>query len=171
MARKAVPRRKKKSAQLQIRVTTDEKRAIRAAAQRAGTDVSSWVLERLLPSSRRLFEEVTVALAGAARPGYVAAELNDLLDHWNAAELEAAVGEPPGTALDRYWSNYVAALVETAAQRRGMRPPAWTGRVRPLDAPVFGSDLESLRLHLLTRSPPAFRRRNLFVDSSVGDRV
>lgn len=29
----------------------------------------------------------------------------------------------------------------------------------------------SLRLHLLTRSPPPFRRRNLFVDSSIGQRA
>jgi hypothetical protein len=28
-----------------------------------------------------------------------------------------------------------------------------------------------LRLHLLLSAPPAFRRRNIFLDASVGDRV
>jgi hypothetical protein len=37
--------------------------------------------------------------------------------------------------------------------------------------PAFGSSLASLRLHLLTRAPVALRRRNLFADASVDDRV
>jgi hypothetical protein len=36
---------------------------------------------------------------------------------------------------------------------------------------VFGTPIESLRLHLLTASPPAFRRRRIFIDATVGDRV
>jgi hypothetical protein len=49
--------------------------------------------------------------------------------------------------------------------------PSWTGEVRPLEKPVFGSSLKSLRLHLLRHSPVAFRSRNIFIDSSIGDRV
>ena len=41
----------------------------------------------------------------------------------------------------------------------------------PLAEPVFGSDLMSLRLYLLTHSPAPFRRRNIFIDASVGFRV
>jgi hypothetical protein len=40
-----------------------------------------------------------------------------------------------------------------------------------LPQPVFGSELKALRLHLLTNSPPAFRRRNIFIDATLGDRV
>jgi hypothetical protein len=36
---------------------------------------------------------------------------------------------------------------------------------------VFCSSLQSLRMHLLTHSPPPFRRRNIFIDSSLGQRV
>jgi hypothetical protein len=50
-------------------------------------------------------------------------------------------------------------------------PPDWTLAVQPLSEPAFGSPLQSLRLHLLVAAPPAFKRRNIFVDSSVGDRV
>jgi len=54
---------------------------------------------------------------------------------------------------------------------KNTQPPAWTEDVPPLDEPIFGSSLQSLRLHLLTNSPPAFSRRNIFIDSNIGDRV
>jgi hypothetical protein len=43
--------------------------------------------------------------------------------------------------------------------------------VVPLEEPAFGTALQSLRLHLLTHSPPPFRLRNIFIDSSLGQRV
>jgi hypothetical protein len=49
--------------------------------------------------------------------------------------------------------------------------PAWTRSIPPLAEPVFGSDLCSLRLYLLTNSPPPFRGRNIFIDSTLGDQV
>ena len=160
-----------KTAQLQIRVTAQQKRAIQAASRRAGTDMSGWVLSRILPSSRSRFQELTAALARAPRPRFVVAELHDLLADSTAADLRDAISEAPAARLDPYWGNYLAAMVETAAQRRGLVTPAWTAQVRPLPVPTFGSDLQSLRLHLLTASPPAFRRRNIFIDATVGDRV
>jgi hypothetical protein len=50
-------------------------------------------------------------------------------------------------------------------------PPRWTPAIPGLSKPVFGTSLVGLRLHLLLRSPPAFRRRNIFIDASLGDRV
>jgi len=67
--------------------------------------------------------------------------------------------------------NYVTAIVEVAAHRAGVVPPRWTASVKPLDAPVCIDPSPSLRAHLLTASPPPFRRRNIFIDSTVGDRV
>jgi hypothetical protein len=37
--------------------------------------------------------------------------------------------------------------------------------------PLFGSQLASVRPYLLTRSPVALRRRNVFVDASFDQRV
>ncbi len=62
-------------------------------------------------------------------------------------------------------------MVETARSNHHIPAPPRTRRVAPLDEPAFGSELESLRLHLLTHSPAPFRSRNLFIDSSLGDRV
>jgi hypothetical protein len=62
-------------------------------------------------------------------------------------------------------------MVEYACQKRGVSVPAWVHAIEPLTEPVFASALQTLRLHLLTHSPPPYRRRNLFIDSSLGDRV
>jgi hypothetical protein len=62
-------------------------------------------------------------------------------------------------------------MVEYACAKRSVAPPAWTRTVTPLPDPVFATALQSLRLHLLTHSPPPFRARNIFIDASVGERV
>jgi hypothetical protein len=67
--------------------------------------------------------------------------------------------------------NYLAGAIELASRRRGLPPPPWTTEVRIPAEPAFGSALTSVRLHLLTRAPVALRRRNLFVDASLDDRV
>jgi len=72
---------------------------------------------------------------------------------------------------DPYRLNYVTAMVELAAHRAGIAPPLWTADVEPLSRPVFIDPSINLRAHLLTASPPPFRRRNIFIDSSLGDRV
>ena len=160
-----------KTAQLQIRVSLAQKAAIRRQARRAGLSMSDWVLSRVLPSVRESFQDLLAELSRAEQPGYVLAELNELLARSAAAELVLAVAEPPRASLTLYLANYVAAMVEVAAARKGTEAPPWTEEVEPLAEPVFGSSLTSLRLHLLTHAPPPFRARNIFVDSSVGDRV
>jgi hypothetical protein len=41
----------------------------------------------------------------------------------------------------------------------------------PLAEPYFATSLKSLREHLLVAAPIPFKRRNIFVDASVGARV
>ena len=160
-----------RTAQLQIRVSAAQKAEIRRRARRAGLGMSAWVLRRLLPPAADTFQELASELARAEKPGHVLAELNGLLTALGAEEIAQAVAEPPRTQLEAYRANYLAAMVELACERAGARAPAWTESVRPLEQPVFGATLDSLRLHLLTRAPPPFRRRNIFIDASVGDRV
>jgi uncharacterized protein (DUF1778 family) len=161
-----------KDRQLQIRVSAAEKAAIQRAADRAGMDVSGWALSRLLPSAQRRFRDLTDALARQpSHRRFTLAELNDLLTDVRPEAFSDAVAEPPAEGLDPYTANYVAAMVETAAHRKNVPPPAWTLAVQPLSRPMFGSPLLGLRLHLLLAAPPAFKRRNIFVDSGIGDRV
>ena len=160
-----------KTEQLQIRVSPAEKRAIRRQAARAGMSVSEWMLSRAVPAPQRRFRELTAELATTDEPGYAFAELLDWLARLSWRDFEEAVAEQPAVSLTPYWVNYLAATLEHAAASKGARPPAWTRDVPPLPEPVFGSDLMSLRLHLLLHALPAFAARNIFVDSSVGKRV
>ncbi len=160
-----------KTETLQIRVRPSQKLAIRRQAKRAGLSMSDWILARLVPSARSTLDTLLQDLAVSDAPGTVFAELLDRIDAMSPAEFQTAVEDPPSVSLDPYWSNYVAATLEQAAMAKGVPGPAWTRDVPPLDEPVFGSAAQSLRLYLLTHSPPAFARRNLFVDASVGARV
>jgi hypothetical protein len=119
------------------------------------------------------FSRLAAAVAAASRVAYPLAELNDLLTDIPEEEI-GSLPQPliPQTSFeDAYRLNYVTAMVELAANRRGVMPPAWTSDVKPLATPVFIDPSLALRPHLLTASPPPFRRRNIFIDSSLGDRV
>lgn len=163
-----------KTGQLQIRVTPAEKSAIRSAARRAGLGISAYVLARVLPASARRFQELTRELsdgqADSRTARFALAELNTWLADLTGGELQEAVSSPP-PRLTPYLANYVAAMVEAACARAGVAVPAWPHATAPLVEPVFGSQLTSLRLHLLTHSPAPFRRRNIFIDASIGSRV
>lgn len=161
-----------KSAQLQIRVSPEQKQLIRSKAERAGEDVSQWVLQRLLPKCADELQTMINELGRTAREhSYVLAEIHDFLVAQDTAQLEQAFDTLALSELEPLESNYVAAMIETACANRNISPPAWLGKVAPLADPWFATRLKSLRVHLLTASPPAFRRRNMYVDSTLGARV
>jgi len=160
-----------KLSQLQIRVSEAQKSAIRAAAERAGMDMTNYVLSRVLSLPAREFQDAVRGLTRPSPPSYALADINSLLSKLTAPELRDAVAAAPEVELPPFLANYVAAMVEAACAKHGVPVPTWTRRVPPLDEPAFGSDLRSLRLHLLTHSPAPFRNRNIFIDSSLGDRV
>jgi len=160
-----------RSTQLQIRVTREQKETLRRLAHLAGQDMSSYVLSRALPDAKLRFAGLLGALRAEEEPGFVLAELNDLLSGLASAELQEAVEHAELAGLSSYLRNYVAAMVELAVHRRGVSPPSWVHDIEPLDAPRFPTSLAGLRLHLLRSAPVPFKRRNIFVDSSLGDRV
>jgi uncharacterized protein (DUF1778 family) len=160
-----------KSAQLQIRVSPTEKAAIQRAARRAGLDMSAYVLARVLPDPAQRFADLTAACRDPEGARFALAELNTWLADLGTGELREAVTFPPATGLTPYFANYVAAMVEYACAQREIAPPPWVGSVPPLVEPAFGSALVSLRAYLLTHSPPPFRRRNIFIDATLGARV
>jgi hypothetical protein len=159
-----------KSEQLQIRVSGQQKAAIQRAAAKAGLDMSAFVLSRVLAGNATKFHELSAACIGPTAR-FSLAELNSFLSGLSADDLRDAVAAPPALRLGPYFLNYVAAMVEQACAKCGVVVPVWTLTIQPLSEPAFASALMNLRLHLLTHSPPAFRRRNIFIDSSVGDRI
>jgi hypothetical protein len=102
------------------------------------------------------------------KPAFVLAELNDLLTAASGEEI--GLLESPAID-DSYRANYVAAMVELAAHRRRALPPVCTASIAPLSEPRFAAPRMSLRAHLLVSSPVPFRRRNIFIDSSLRGRV
>src|SRR5262249_21339285 len=97
--------------------------------------------------------------------------LSDFLSALSTEAFETAVAGADVRHLSPHVANILAAMVETMAVRLGAVAPPWTKAIKPLAEPYFASDLKALTAHLLMNSPPAYRRRNLFVDSTLGDRV
>ncbi len=160
-----------KSSQLQIRVSPEEKARLRALAARAGLDLSQYVLERVLPAHSIRFHEILRVLENDESCRFGLADLNDFLSDLGATEFAAAVESAHLADLSSFVANYVSALVEQTAQLHELPPPAWSKLVEPMLVPYFAAPLQSLRPHLLRASPVPFKRRQLFVDSSLGDRV
>ena len=178
-----------KTHQVQIRVTAREKTALKRLAKRSGLDLSSYVLGRALPSKRLCFEEILRTLAGSEDPRapadpqgtadprdkadrrFALAELNDFLTALAPGEFADAVADADVRELSSFAANYTAALVEQAADQKQVPPPTWVRSIQPLDRPYFAGGLKSLRPHLLRAAPVPFKRRNIFVDAGLGDRV
>jgi hypothetical protein len=160
----------RKTQHLQIRVTPQQKSALQRQAAVAGYDLSGYVLARLVPPRADRFGILLRELASGDHR-FVLAELNDFLTECPPALFAAAVSEATLGLLAPYLQNYVAAMVEQAAERKGVSPPAWTGDVAALPAPHFVTPMASLRAHLLRSAPVPFKRRNIFVDSAIGARV
>ncbi len=156
---------------VQIRVTPDEKAALKRLARSSGQDLSNYMLSRSLPANRLRFEDILRHLRVEGGHRFALAELNDLLSGLATVEFPGAVGEADLTGCSPFLQSYVAAMVEHAAGLKEVAPPSWARSVGPLPLPYFASSLRGLRLHLLRASPVPFKRRNLFVDSSVGGRV
>lgn len=160
-----------KSAQIQLRVTPQQKAVLQRRARAAGLDLTAYVLARLVPDLAARLQARVSALREPAGRRLAYAALHDLLAELAPATFAEATLDLSLVGLGEVERNRVAAMVEHAAHRLGVPPPAWCGDVEPLAHPEFSGGLRSLRPHLLRSSPVAFRRRNLFVDASIGARV
>lgn len=160
----------RKSDFLQVRISTRDKAALKRAAKAAGMDVSAYVLARALPERRARWDALMAGLADDPKPSFRLSAVHDLLADAAPVDFGEVVGGPPPAATPDWVANTVAAMVEHTAVRLRRSPPAWVLDIAPLATPWFATSLMSLRAHLLVASPVAFRRRNLFVNATVGAR-
>ena len=162
-------RKEEKNNFIQIRVSDREKKAILKSADRMGLDISSFILSKCLSPFEKEFLEITQKLHNIKKASFVLAELHDFLQSLGSPSLKEAVKTNPD--IEGYYGQYVAAMVETACDQKNILPPQWVNESKGLEAPVFGTDLKSLRFYLLTHSPIPFRKRNIFIDSTLGSRI
>jgi hypothetical protein len=159
-----------KTQHIQIRVTPRQKALLKRQAAAAGQELSAYLLARALPPVEGRFDRLAAEL-GSGDTRFILAELHDFLAACPPMLFAEAVANQPPGGLPPWLENYLAAMVEQAAALKRLPPPAWTRRILPLEIPHFATPLASLRLHLLRSSPVPFKRRNIFVDSSIGARV
>lgn len=161
----------KRSQHIQLRVTPKEKSALRQFARRANQDLSSYILSRSLPAAGVQFEELVEGLRGDTNSRFALAALNDFLTGLLPVQIADAVRHADLSGISQFLQNYLAAMVEQTCARNRAAAPPWVRDVVPLAEPYFAGGLNALRPHLLRTAPVPFKRRNLFVDSTVGARV
>lgn len=108
------------------------------------------------------------AAAWGAALGQRDAMLREFCDEFYGASARARGAmleeEPPLAPGDARANAYYAAVAEHLALQCGLRVPSWAvADGRFLRQPFFPSGLESLKSTVLVESPPAFRRRMIFV--------
>lgn len=160
-----------KSTHIQLRVSPKEKQQIAKSAKRSGLSLSAWILNKVLSEKTLDFQVLMRELGQGTHDRVTLAAFSDFLDELSRADFDMALEQGPQAKLSALHLNTVAAMVEHVAQMSGFAFPQWTKKISPLEKPWFASNLKALRCHLLVSSPAAYKRRNLFVDSTVGDRV
>lgn len=160
-----------KTSQLQIRVSPQEKELIAKAAKREGQDISTWVLKKIINNNQEIFFELVKKLVSANEYHYVLSELNDFISNLSAKECHVVFKVKPDIKLSAYLSNYLAAMIEQAATKKGFSIPHWLEEIEVLQEAHFETSLVSLRPYLLINTPISFRKRGIFLDSTIGDRI
>ncbi len=115
---------------------------------------------------------IAVALREGADPFI---PIRDLLDDYRQTESVArrllSIEEPAPTGEVRF-DAYLAALAEHFATQDGYAPPAWVeGPGRFLERSWFREPREGFWPMALVQTPPAFRRRLVFIEESEFERV
>ena len=111
----------------------------------------------------------------ATDSGDFATRVAEFLDEFYASPSRARITEePPKVSGDVEESDvmdvYLAAIAEYLADRNNFSCPEWAEN-RSLRHPHFAHPSEHLRALLLVESPPAFRKRNLFVSENAMSRA
>jgi len=173
MNEKSYPIMRMKDHTLQIRLSEKEKHWIEREAKAHDLSTSEWVRSIAVPQKNTLFQEIIerVAETEEEHKSFAYAELHDFLAELKPEEFSVVLRLGPQKKCESQDANIVAAMVEFTAYKLGQKNPGWVNEVAPLKTPFFSSQLMSLRLYLLRNSPILFRRRNLFIDTSIGGRI
>lgn len=156
-----------KTSQLQIRISPEQKIALKRLAADAGQSVSSYVLATVLPATHVEFGHRVRAVRSNADRGEALADLHEYLAGLTPHDFASTVREVDLAGFPGILANQVAALVEDEARVRGVASPEWADQVQGPARPHFAWDLRSLRPYLMRLTPAAFKRRGVYIDPPI----
>ena len=156
---------------IQIRINKKEKAKFVKLAELDNMSLSNWILNKLkIDISPVEIKIIYGQIAIASDSSYALAFLNDSLMKVPKHTWSDLVSIKPEN-LNFENLCYVASMIEHAAEIRELNTPLWVNDIGALQTPYFVSTFKNLRLYLLINSPVSFRKRNIFIDASIGDRV
>lgn len=151
-----------KTSQLQIRISPEQKVALKRLAADAGKSVSAYVLATVLPATDLEFAHKVRAVRSSGDRPKSLSDLYLYLSGLVGADFAATVRDVDLDGFPGLLQNLVAGLVEDEARTRGVAAPSWAESVDGPARPHFAWDLRSLRPHLLRLTPAVYKRRNVY---------
>lgn len=155
----------RKTSQLQIRISPDQKATLKRLAAEAGVNVSQYVLRTVLPSTEAEMARHAEALGPRSGRGRAFADLRKYLSDLPLERFTEAAQAFSSDDWPTVIRHHVAAAVEECAARHAARAPRWTRELAPLDRPHFSWEARSLRPHLMRITPVFLKRRDVFRDA------
>jgi hypothetical protein len=151
-----------RTSQLQIRVSPEQKAALKRLAAAAGQNVSQYVLSQALPRSGDQLLRVLDELRGEDDCRPALATLARVLAGLGRDDLERSLDSWSVDGMTALTQNRVMALIEDLVASRGIEPPPSAATVAPLPRPHFRWTLDSLRPQQMRATRVVYKRRNLF---------
>jgi hypothetical protein len=174
-------RKNKKEELIQIRISKNDKMRLVSLARVSRMTLTAWIESRILPTSlldewMDLYQETAPDRESKRDITAQLARLNDLLMKLHEADFRQAIAVAPRFKESADMENkllfrYISAMIDQACKMRGIEPPSWMDDRPVIEPPFFSSNLSSLRLYLLLAAPVAFRKKSIFVDTTLGGRV
>ena len=162
-----------KSDYIQIRVSKLEKKAIKTAAYDAGLDMSAYILGHLDIDLGSQWQSLLANLQDLKLEDshFCWAAIIDFLTPLDANQFQHLFQYAEQWNLDPENQNYLAATIERKALSLNIPAPKWLSEIAPCAYPYFEDETPKLKQYLLLHGDPVFRRRNIFIDSSIGGRI
>lgn len=98
--------------------------------------------------------------------------ISEFIDNFNKSGIDERIrliADPPVDLPKKHLQAYLAAVVDFLCHRDKIEIPKWTKEIYLTEPFFYGG--EKLKAILISESPVAFRRRNLFVSSNAVMRV
>lgn len=136
-------------------------------------DISAYLLSKAGLDLRAKWDGLAGDLERAddEKISYVWAAIIDFLTPLSRQDFQDLFANEPAWSLSDFKENYLVGLIERVAQNLNIPAPNWALDVNPLADPYFPEEHPKLRVYLMLHGDPIFRRRNIFIDSSIGGRV
>lgn len=123
----------------------------------------------IMQNTKNTIHKVSIEIYRGKNPRLIIADFIDDFNKATSEEKVKMVEKPPISLPKEHLTVYLAAVTDQLCHENKLETPEWAKKLSLKEPHFYGGS--KLKMILLKESPVAFRKRNLFVSSSVMLRV